>query len=176
MKQFKFRIPYECQNGHPRFLFSSFSDGFDNTVSWGEKHPDCKCPTGSIGEGFHQSGDADLIGESVDLSRGAMSTGTCKNCNLPTIATALGIYTCDGCHGRLCSTCAGIRLHHRRCCPLSAEYVVTLRGTIEEFRAPEKNYCLHGAPADNFGTVTASGAPELKRPGLFDRGYRRLFE
>jgi len=56
MREVKFRTPTRCQNGHFRWLYWSASFGVA-LQEWGEKHPDCKCPTFGYDEGFHKCGD-----------------------------------------------------------------------------------------------------------------------
>lgn len=55
-REILFRQYHECQNGHPRFLYWKPVDGFTTISVWGDKHPDCNCPTFSIGEGFAAKG------------------------------------------------------------------------------------------------------------------------
>ena len=52
MNPIQFRTPYRCQNGHFRWAYTIVLGDGDTRMTWGDKHPDCKCPTGDIGEGF----------------------------------------------------------------------------------------------------------------------------
>lgn len=52
MKIPNFRQYHECHNGHPRFLYWKHKNGFVNEAWWGSRHPDCKCSTFSLGDGF----------------------------------------------------------------------------------------------------------------------------
>ncbi len=55
MRDIKFRTPTKCQNGHFRWYYYSVSFGEVKT-KWGEKHPDCTCPTWDFKEGFQECG------------------------------------------------------------------------------------------------------------------------
>lgn len=56
----KFRTPHKCQNGHHRFSYWRLQHYKDKDFTWGEKHPDCKCPTFYIGQGFKPSGPNEM--------------------------------------------------------------------------------------------------------------------
>jgi hypothetical protein len=58
--ELKFRTPHRCQNDHFRWLYWEPKDGFVNSAKWGDKHPDCNCPTGDIDQGFRKVGDHQL--------------------------------------------------------------------------------------------------------------------
>lgn len=55
---FSYKQLWECQNGHPRWLYMWL---ITNTVEtklveeWGERT--CECPTGDFGEGYAPAGD-----------------------------------------------------------------------------------------------------------------------
>lgn len=52
----KFRTPTKCQNGHFRWLYSTFEKG-NVTHHWGPKDKNCKCPTHEAHEGFLACGE-----------------------------------------------------------------------------------------------------------------------
>lgn len=61
MRVVKFREPMNCQNGHFRWLYKTrLANRIDDfQAEWGPKHPECKCPTGDIGQGFTNIGSDD---------------------------------------------------------------------------------------------------------------------
>lgn len=58
-KPLKFRTPTKCQNGHFRWYFYEVSFGQVFNTRWGDKHPDCNCPTASLDQGFEKCGPDD---------------------------------------------------------------------------------------------------------------------
>lgn len=56
MRQLKFRVPTNCQNGHFRWAYLSFggayTDWSETKLEWGPRN--CDCPTGNYGEGYSQ--------------------------------------------------------------------------------------------------------------------------
>ncbi len=62
MREIKFRTPTKCQNGHFRWFYYSVSFG-KCSVKFGDKHPDCTCPTWDFKEGFQECGpDQQFLG------------------------------------------------------------------------------------------------------------------
>lgn len=56
-RELRFRTPHQCQNGHFRWLYTTIERG-EVHESWGERQPECPCPTTQRGQGFSPIGQS----------------------------------------------------------------------------------------------------------------------
>jgi hypothetical protein len=58
----KIKIPVECQNGHKAFWYYDIR-GLDVVTLGVPSEDKCNCPKWNFGEGYHSTGDPEIVSE-----------------------------------------------------------------------------------------------------------------